>query len=180
MTASITVARPAVEEYEPAFERYISLVANVDDAIVALAVQKDRFAQTVAAMTDAEATYRYAPEKWSVKELIGHVCDGERIFAYRLLRVGRADETPLPGFEEKDYVANARSDQRSLRDLIDEWQAVRSATIALVRGLPEEAWPRRGTSNGKPISARALLYIVLGHAEHHLNVLHTRYAVPTV
>ena len=180
MTVSIPVARPAVEEYEPAFERYISLVADVEDAVVALAVQKDRFARTVAAMTDAEAMYRYAPGKWSVKELIGHVCDGERIFAYRLLRIARADATPLPGFEENDYVVNAHSDQRSLRDLIDEWQAVRSATSALVRGLPEEAWPRHGTSNGQPISARALLYIVIGHAEHHLNVLHTRYGVPTV
>ena len=174
------VARPAEEEYEPAFGRYISRVADLEDAVVALAVQRDQFARSVASMTDKEAGYRYAPAKWSVRELIGHVCDAERIFTYRLLRIARADTTPLPGFEENDYVVNAESDVRALRDLIDEWQAVRSATIALVRGLPEQAWSRRGTSNGQPISARALLYIVLGHVDHHLDVLHRRYGVPTL
>lgn len=179
MTA-IAISRPSTDEYAAAFGGYISRVADVSDAVAALAMQKDRFTRSVAPMSDAEAGYRYAIDKWSVKELVGHVCDGERIFAYRMLRLGRGDTTPLPGFEENDYVVAARSDERRLADLLDEWQAVRSATSALVRGLPSEAWANRGTSNDQPISARALLYIILGHADHHLNVLHTRYGVPTV
>src|SRR4029079_9053412 len=130
--------------------------------------------------SDEEAGYRYAPEKWSVKELVGHVCDAERIFTYRMLRIGSGDASRLPVFEENAYVVAARSDERRLPDVLDEWQAVRSATIALVRAMPSEAWARRGTSNGHRITSRALLYIVLGHAEHHLNVLQTRYGVPTL
>ena len=179
MTA-IAISRPSADEYAPAFGGYIARVTDVSDAVKALAAQKDRFARSVAPMTEKEAGYRYAVDKWSVKELVGHVCDGERIFSYRMLRIGRGDTTPLPGFEENDYVVAARSDERRLADLLDEWQAVRSATSALVRALPSEAWANRGTSNGHPISARALLYIILGHADHHLNVLHTRYGVPTV
>jgi hypothetical protein len=177
---AIAISRPSADEYAPAFDRYVTRVADVSDAVAALAVQKDRFARSVASMTEKEAGFRYALDKWSVKELVGHVCDAERIFAYRMLRVGRGDATPLPGFEENDYVVAARSDDRRMPDLLDEWQAVRSATSALVRALPSEAWANRGTSNGHPVSTRALLYIVLGHADHHLNVLHTRYGVPTV
>jgi uncharacterized damage-inducible protein DinB len=177
---AIAISRPSAEEYAPAFGGYVSRVADVSDAVAALARQKDRFVQSVAAMSDTEAGYRYAPEKWSVKELVGHVCDAERIFTYRMLRIGRGDATPLPGFEENDYVVAARSDERRLPDLLDEWQAVRSATSALVRALPSDAWARRGTSNGHPITTRALLYIVLGHADHHLNVLQTRYGVPAL
>jgi hypothetical protein len=177
---AIAISRPSADEYAPAFDGYISRVADVSDAVAALAVQKDRFARSVASMTEQEAGFRYALDKWSVKELVGHVCDGERIFSYRLLRIGRGDATPLPGFEENDYVVAARSDDRRLPELLDEWQTVRSATSALVRGMPSEAWANRGTSNGHPISTRALLYIILGHAAHHLNVLHTRYGVPTI
>jgi DinB superfamily len=178
--AAIEVARPAADEHAAAFGRYVSRVRDVDDAVGALAIQKDRFARSVSSLTSAEATHRYAPTKWSIKELIGHVCDAERIFACRLLRIGRGDATPLPGFEENDYVVEARSDERPLSDLVDEWNAVRAATIALVRGMPDEAWARRGTSNGEPISTRALLYIILGHVDHHLEVLNTRYGVPSL
>ena len=129
------------------------------------------------AVTEAGAGHRYAHDKWSVREVLGHLCDAERIFAYRLLRIARADATPLEGFDENTYVPAGAFDNRALGDLIADWTATRSATIALVRGLPADAWARRGTANGKPVTATALAYIILGHVEHHLGVLHDRYGV---
>jgi hypothetical protein len=105
------------------------------------------------------------------------MADAERIFAYRLLRIGRADATPLPGFEENDYVPAGKFDARALADILEEWIAVRTATIALVRGLPPEAWTRSGEANGRPISARAILYVMLGHIDHHARILEERYRI---
>ena len=142
-----------------------------------LVAQRTRLLDFLSPLTDEQAGYRYAAGKWSVKEMIGHLADAERIFAYRLLRIGRGDDTPLPGFEENDYVRAAGSDRRRIRDLLDEWAAARDATAALVRGLPPEAWECRGTANGAVISARALVYIILGHVEHHRSILEERYGL---
>ena len=109
--------------------------------------------------------------------LINHLADAERVFAYRMLRIGRGDRTPLPGFEENDYARAAKSDRRQFSDVLAEWSAVREATIALASSLPEADWTNVGTSNDAPMSARALLYVVLGHTEHHLAVLAERYGV---
>jgi uncharacterized damage-inducible protein DinB len=175
--ALVTVPRPERSDYEDGFAAYVSRVADVTDAVASLTAQDETVSRVLSPLGDADAGYRYVPGKWSVKELLGHVCDAERIFAYRLLRIARGDATPLAGFDENTYVPAAQADQRTLADLLDEWHAVRAATIALVHGLPADAWTRRGTSNGHSITAPALLYIILGHVDHHLGVLQARYGI---
>ncbi|HYE58379.1 MAG TPA: DinB family protein, partial [Rhodothermales bacterium] len=128
-------------------------------------------------LDEERARHRYAPGKWSVKEVLGHVTDAERIFAYRLLCIARGDQTSFPGFDENAYVPNSGADDRSMDDLLDEFAAVRRATLALLRGLPDAAMTRIGTANGQLVSVRALPFILAGHAQHHLNVLRERYGV---
>jgi uncharacterized damage-inducible protein DinB len=171
----LTTPRP--DEFDPFYAGYISRVANVPSPVDELVAQRARLLNGLSPLSDEQAEYRYAAGKWSIKELVGHLSDAERIFAYRLLRIGRGDETPLPGFEENDYVRSAGAHQRPFGELLDEWAAARDATSALVRGMPAEAWERRGTANGALISARALVYIVLGHVEHHRSVLEDRYGL---
>jgi uncharacterized damage-inducible protein DinB len=121
------------------------------------------------------ADHRYAEGKWSVKEVVGHVCDAERIFSYRILRIARADQTPLAGFDENAYVPAGNFAARTLESLLAEFAAVRQATIALIASLPDEAWARTGIANDNLISARALAYITTGHELHHREILLTRY-----
>jgi uncharacterized damage-inducible protein DinB len=170
---------PQADEFNPFYAGYIARVANVSAPADELVEQRDRLLNFLSPLSDEQAAYRYASGKWSIKELVGHLSDGERIFAYRLLRIGRGDDTPLPGFEENDYVRSAGSDSRPFGELLDEWAATRDATAALVRGMPAEAWERRGTANGAAVSARALVYIILGHVEHHRRVLEERYGLTT-
>jgi DinB superfamily len=120
----------------------------------------------------------YAPGKWSLKQSIQHVNDSERIFSYRLLRIARADQTPLPGFEQDDYVRNSNANQRQWSSLIEEFEAVRAATLALVRSIPGEAWTRVGTSSGALGSARMFAYVIAGHVVHHAELTSTRYIEP--
>ena len=122
-----------------------------------------------------KAHHRYAPGKWTPAEMLGHLCDGERVFSYRALRFARKDETPLPGFEEDDYVAAANADARSIDSLLEEFAAVRQASITLYRSLSEEDKWRSGVSNGNPISVYALFYATVGHFVHHAGVLKERY-----
>jgi uncharacterized damage-inducible protein DinB len=133
--------------------------------------------QLLAGVSDAKALHRYAPGKWSVKEVVGHVTDTERVFCYRALRFARADDKPLQGFDENAWVPAGRFDARSLEDLAGELDAVRRATIALLRGLDTEALARRGTANNNPISVRALAWIIAGHERHHVGILHERYGI---
>jgi uncharacterized damage-inducible protein DinB len=142
-----------------------------------LVLQRTRLHAFLSPLSDDQALHRYAPGKWSVKEMVGHLADAERIQAYRMLRIGRGDTAPLPGFEEDDYVRAAGSDARPFADLLRDWNAARESTIALVKGMPDEAWERRGTANDATVSARALAYIILGHVEHHLGVLEDRYGL---
>jgi uncharacterized damage-inducible protein DinB len=131
----------------------------------------------LAGVSDAKALHRYAPGKWSVKEVVGHVMDTERVFCYRALRFARADDKPLQGFDENAWVPAGRFDSRSLADLAGELDAVRRATIPLLRGLDTEALARRGTANNNPISVRALAWIIAGHERHHVGILHERYGI---
>jgi hypothetical protein len=171
------VQRPEPDEFAPFYASYIAKVGDVTDAAGTLREQGAAVGALLGTVSDAASRFRYAPEKWSVRELVGHVADAERVFAYRLLRVARGDETPLAGFDEQAYVREAGSDNRALDSLVADWQAARAATIAMVRGFDAAVWPRRGTANGQPVSARALLYIIVGHVEHHADVLRTRYRV---
>jgi hypothetical protein len=168
---------PAPEEFAPFYAGYVARVASVATPVEELAAQRARLMTLLSPLPDDHAAFRYAPGKWSVKELIGHLADAERIFSYRLLRIGRGDATPLPGFEENAYVPAAKSDARTLGDLLGEWATVRDATISLAVGMPDDAWVRRGVASGAGISARALLYIILGHVEHHRSVLGERYGL---
>jgi hypothetical protein len=173
----IAVARPETGEFAPYHVKYIADAPPLEDAVGRLAIQGNGLVRQLAALSEEQANYRYADGKWSVKEVVGHVADAERIFAYRLLRIARGDETPLPGFDENDYVPAAKFDARPMADVLEEWIAVRSATTALVRGVPSDAWSRRGVANGHAVSARAILYIMLGHVDHHAKLLEERYGI---
>ena len=173
----VGVARPGAGEYAEFYRGYIAGVPEVADAGQQLSAQQAALAALYRSLDDQRADYTYAPGKWTVKQLLGHLTDTERVMAYRLMRIARGDDTPLPGFDEDQYVAAAGYDQRALHDVLEEWVSVRAATRTLVRAVPSEAWSRRGTANGYPVSTRALLYIILGHVEHHRAVLADRYGV---
>ncbi|HJV48247.1 MAG TPA: DinB family protein [Geothrix sp.] len=168
------LTRPQPGEYSEGYAPYIA-AAPEGDPIALLQAQADEVAKLFAGLTEAQGAYKYAPGKWSLKDLIQHLSDGERIFAYRCLRIGRGDATPLPGWEENDYAATAQADARSLADLLAEFQATRAGSITLFRGMPAEAWGRQGTTNNRSITARCIPYICLGHAAHHLAVIRERY-----
>jgi hypothetical protein len=171
----ITTTRPEVGEYAPSFADYVARVADDEDIVAVLVAQLDQVLAHLGRIPEARGNYRYVPDKWSVKEIVGHLCDTERVFAYRALRIGRGDSTPLPSFDDQAYVAGVRAGDRTLANLAAEWGDVRRATVALFRNLPAEAWHRRGTASDQPISVRALAYIIAGHARHHLQVLEQRY-----
>jgi uncharacterized damage-inducible protein DinB len=166
--------RPESGEFNPYYEKYIARVPR-GDLIETLARQADDTLSVLRAIPDNAADHAYAEGKWTIKELVGHVCDAERIFSYRLLRIARGDETPLPGFDENSYAPAGQFGERTLASLIEEFAAVRSATIALVAGLPAEGWLRTGTASDAKVSARALAYIIAGHELHHRAILLERY-----
>ena len=167
-------ARPAATEYNAFYQPYVSEVPE-GGLLDHLAAQQASTARFLAGIPEAKAGYRYAPGKWSIKEVIGHISDAERVFSYRALRVARADVTPLPGFNEDAWIPPAGFDRRTLADIAAELHAVRGATLALFRSFDAEAWARIGTASNHPISARALGWIAAGHERHHLRVLEERY-----
>jgi uncharacterized damage-inducible protein DinB len=173
---TFTVARPQPGEYAPYYERYVSLVQG-DDILNALDHQRRETMLLLSGRDDDDGDFRYAAGKWSAKEVLGHVCDTERIFAYRALRIARADATPIEGFEQDDYVRNGPFAQRPLADLIEDFIAVRRATLSLLRNLDEAAWSRRGSANKNEVSVRALAYIIAGHELHHRGILEEKYFV---
>lgn len=172
----ITTTRPGVDEYAASFADYVDRIAEDEDIVAALGSQRDQALARLEGIAEARGDYRYAPNKWSIKDMVGHLCDTERVFAYRALRIGRGDTTPLPSFDDQAYVAEVRAGDRTLADLAAEWGDVRRATIALFRNLPAPAWQRRGIASDQPISVRALAYIIVGHVRHHLQVLEERYS----
>lgn len=170
----LIVPRPEPGEYAPYYDRYISLVAT-KDILATLEKQLSETLSLFAGRGEAEGELRYAPGKWSVKEILGHLTDTERIFAYRSLRVSRNDKTPMEGFEQDDYVRYGPFGHCRLADLVEGFAAVRKTTLLLFRGLDEAAWARRGVANKSDISVRALAYIIAGHELHHRSILQGRY-----
>lgn len=166
--------RPAEGEYLPYYEKYIARVPD-GDLIETLARQADDTLAMLRHQPPEIADFAYADSKWTVKEVIGHVCDAERIFTYRLLRVARNDQTPLSGFDENVYVPAGKFGDRTMESLLEEFAAVRASTIALVAGLPDAAWSLSGIANNAAISARAIAFILAGHELHHREILLTRY-----
>ncbi len=167
------LSRPDSTEYADFYKNYI---ARVPDGTVLdfLARQPSDYRRLLAGVSDGDATAPTAPGKWSIKQVLGHICDTERVISYRALRFSRGDQTELPGFEQDDYVREAGSNSRSVEDLLAEFESVRRATLALFSSLPPGADMRAGVANGNPLSVRALAYIAAGHAQHHYELLKTR------
>lgn len=172
--AASNIAPPQPGEYAPYYDRYLSLVQGTD-ILGTLESQRRQMMLLLSGRHDADGDFRYAPDKWSAKEVLGHVCDTERIFAYRALRISRADRTPIEGYEQDDYVRNGPFATRPLAELIDDYLAVRRATLTLFRNLDDQAWLRRGIANKNEVSVRALAYMIAGHELHHHRILEEKY-----
>jgi uncharacterized damage-inducible protein DinB len=166
--------KPEAGEFLPYYGGYIDLVAP-GDIILALARQMPETQALLQALPASVGRYRYAPDKWSVNEMVGHVIDAERIFTARALRFSRADPTPLPSFEQDDYVRNASFDEFPLAELASELESLRRSTVLFFTHLSDDAWMRRGTASGAIVTVRALAYIIAGHELHHREMLTTRY-----
>ncbi|MGA9904529.1 MAG: DinB family protein [Terriglobales bacterium] len=169
-----TSLRPQPGESAPYYDRYISLVPG-NDILGAFEDQRRQTILFLSGRTDADGDLRYAPDKWSLNEVLGHINDTERIMAYRALRISRGDVTPIEGYEQDDYVRNSPWTRRTLADLIEDYIAVRRATISLFRNLDDAAWSRRGTANKNEVSVRALAYIIAGHELHHRRMIEEKY-----
>jgi hypothetical protein len=169
----IVTGRPGPDEFSGFNAGYVALVPE-DDVLGALASQLDDVRRAADALR-ARETFRYAPGKWSVREVFGHLIDGERVFAYRAICIARGEQAGLPGFDENAYVAQSGADAQPLADLLDELVLTRQSTVAGLRRLDAAAWARRGTANGNPVSVRGLAFIMAGHVRHHLKILAERY-----
>lgn len=167
------IGRPESGEYAPYYGKYVSLVAEGD--ILATLERQSQDTVTLLARPEADGDIRYAPGKWSVKESLGHLIDSERVFTYRALRIARNDKTPMEGFEQDDYVKYGPFGQCSLAGLVEEFTAVRQATLSLFRGLDEAAWIRRGIANKNEVTVRGLAYIIAGHELHHRKLFQEKY-----
>ena len=169
--------RPAPEEHAPYYARYIALVPD-GDIVETLRRQIVETRALLGGVSPERAAVRYAPGKWSVTEVVGHLADGERVFAHRALRFARGDRTPLPGFDENDYAATARYASRPLADVLAELETVRAASVALFGTFDDAELSRRGIANEAEISVRAIVWIIAGHELHHRSVLRERYLAP--
>lgn len=170
------IEKPGEAEYAPFYAGYIARIP-AEDLLEILEDQSAELRELVAATSPDKEVFRYAPGKWSVREVFGHLIDGERVFGHRAFRIGRGDQTPLPGFDENHYVAASGYDDRALTSLAAEFALVRAGNLALLHGLSREDWRRLGTANGHPISVRALAFIMAGHVSHHVAILSQRYGL---
>ena len=171
---TLVIARPQAGEYAPYHERYISLIGE-NDILSTLDRQRRETVLLLSGLSEEQGDFRYAPEKWSAKQVLGHVCDTERVFAYRALRIARGDATPMEGFEQDDYVKNGPFARHAIAEVIEDYIAVRRATISLLRSLEEAAWSRRGIANKNDVTVRALAYTIAGHEVHHRRILEEKY-----
>jgi DinB superfamily len=168
------MTKPETNEYAEYYGKYVSLVAD-GDINQTLAAQFADTLKLLRSIPEAKGLHAYAPDKWTIKQMLGHVIDCERVFAYRTLCIGRGDQTKFPGFEQDDYVANTDFNARTLADLIDEFVAVRQASLHLFKHFTDAEWRRIGTASDNPVSARALAYIIAGHELYHDALLRERY-----
>lgn len=174
-----THVRPEPTEYAAYYEKYVSLITGTD-IVAILDGQRMLMTQLLAARSEREGNFRYAADKWTLKEVVGHIIDAERVFSYRALRFSRGDKTPLESFEQDDYVKNGGFNERTLADLADEFANVRSATLALFRAVHGDTWQQRGVASRNEVTVRALAYIIAGHELHHRRILEEKYlpAIP--
>ena len=170
------MSRPAQSEYDPYYEGYVSLVPE-EDIIPALESQLDELSQLFENVSEDRGTYAYADDKWTVKELLSHLIDGERMFAYRVFRIARGDKTPIEGFEQDGYIENSHANRRPIAELIEEFSLLREANLIFFTNLEKDDWVRTGTANNVEISVRSLAWIMVGHVRHHMSILKSRYFV---
>jgi hypothetical protein len=168
--------KPSNEEFPAYFGKYINLVSegSLEDTLIKQLKDTTAFLSNI---SETQANYRYALDKWTLQEVIGHITDTERIMSYRLLRIARGDQSPLAGYDDEQYVKEATFHSRSFPDLLKDFSAVRQSTVSLVRSLPEDVWSRKGIANNSEISVRALAYIIAGHELHHLEIIKDKYVV---
>ncbi|WP_028401254.1 DinB family protein [Ectobacillus panaciterrae] len=166
--------RPEISEYAPYYSTYVNLVPDGD----ILHILNQQIKETIILLkdtSDAQGQFRYAPDKWSLKEVIGHIADTERIMGYRLLCIARGETVSLPGYDDKMYVLRASFDKQSMQDLLENLAVVRQSTLHLLKSLDLEAWLRRGTANNSEVTVRALVSIIAGHELHHRQIIKERY-----
>ena len=168
------IGRPQPNEAASYYSTYIDRVTS-DDVVAELATQLDETLAFLSRISEAQSLHRYAPEKWSMRELLGHVNDGERVFMFRAMWFARGFEGPLPSFDQEISYKTAESDKISWASHIEEFRAIRAATLAFFRNLPEDAWLRSGVASDASVTVRAIAYIVAGHVSHHVNILQERY-----
>ncbi len=166
--------KPEPSEYDAYYHKYISLVPEVDIR-TSFANQPVELRQEFEGIAEDKGIFAYEEGKWTIKEVLSHLIDGERIFAYRMLRISRGDETPIEGFEQDGYIENSNANNRPFSDLLDEFELNRKANALMLNNLDETALVRVGTASGVPVSARALANICIGHVRHHLAILKDRY-----
>ena len=166
--------RPEKTEYNEYYERYVSLVTETE-IVPVLENQTAELREFFQKISEEKSLYAYAEGKWTIRQMLGHLTDGERIFAYRALRISRADQTPIEGFEQDGYIENSNFNQTNLAELLEELLCTRRADVIFFQNLPEDAWTRTGTASDSTVSVLALAYIMAGHVRHHLNILRERY-----
>ena len=172
----MTIAKPHTGDYAPFYQKYVDAASSVDDVFDLLAQQGDVLAY-MATWPEAKAGYRYSEGKWTVRQVIGHMADTERVFSYRLLRIARGDATPLAGFDQDVYQLHAGFEGRTVASLVAELRAVRQASMTLIRSLDQTALDRAGTASENRVTARALVWIIAGHFAHHTAILKERYGL---
>ena len=166
---------PTPEEHAPYYTDYVQRAKARGDVFAALPLQLDELRSALGALSDSQARFKPGPQEWSIKEVVSHLIDTERVFAYRFLRISRKDKTPLPGFEQDDFVRKSGADEIALANLLDEFEFVRRSTILMIQNTKESAFSEMGSASGAPISARALAYMIVGHVEHHMASLKEKY-----
>lgn len=170
------VERPKENEFPPFYADYIARVPETD-ILAALRDQPRELKRIADSVGPDKERFRYAPDKWSVREIFGHLVDAERFFGHRAFCISRSDPNPLPGFDENSYVARSSYDARPLAELVKDFTLLREANSRHLENLEASAWPREGVANNAQITVRALAYIMTGHARHHLAVLKERYGI---
>lgn len=166
--------KPKVTEYAPYYQRYIDLLTT-DDIFSFFKQQAEEILALFTNLSEDQASFRYAEKKWTIKEVLAHIVDSERIFGYRVLAISRGEKNPLPGFAENDYVRNGKYENRSLKSLLAEYSHLSSANLELFKSLDEEMLSQKGTASGKEVTARAILFVTIGHEKHHLEIIKSRY-----
>ena len=166
--------KPETSEYNPYYEKYISLIEE-GELLNALERQPSELRSLLNGLDEEKGKYAYADGKWSIKEVLSHLVDGERIFGYRVLRISRGDETPIEGFEQDGYIENSHANERSFEDLLEELSLQRNANLRMLKNLRDDGWKRLGTASQSPVSVRALGFIMAGHVQHHINILKAQY-----